>query len=482
MSSLTCENCGSVSFSQHEDGYYVCDDCQVQSQEYIAEEQEFEDAGGGNSTHRRGGMRKVATLLDPENPRKRAKMQLEDSTPATFNETCHAFQLILAMQLRDIANEFGALGADESVRNAVGALWRRYLRTSIRRRGKHFPRVIDTLALSYLGCAVRCAAVSAADIVRAALHGTVAYMHAYRELAHTMFDGSPIPPSLRAPTSALRPKVLPTTLVVRSRAQRIIARLGLAVPPLAPRFAQRIGADLGLTPALAAAQLDLATATHKLALLCKHAEQPARVFPSANAMDPTLGRSGALMSAAIVCLKLSFSLDVVPPNPTAVDVARLSPFVHCAALASEGTVAISGSLRTCRLSTREAHGLASRVRTDAKWQHCGEGGIAHSMADEAPLFQTVHSDHAALHIALNEHTSAPPLPSDTYAVYNQLDGDLAKPTLPIPYTLLLLRGAHYVDVEPRVLHHAVLALERCLPKLEVALQKRPSVLVDDQEA
>ena len=52
MSSLTCENCGSVSFSLHEDGYYVCDDCQVQSQDYIAEEQEFEDAGGANSSGR----------------------------------------------------------------------------------------------------------------------------------------------------------------------------------------------------------------------------------------------------------------------------------------------------------------------------------------------------------------------------------------------------------------------------------------------
>ena len=52
MSSLTCENCGSISFSLHEDGYYVCDDCQVQSQDYIAEEQEFEDAGGANRSGR----------------------------------------------------------------------------------------------------------------------------------------------------------------------------------------------------------------------------------------------------------------------------------------------------------------------------------------------------------------------------------------------------------------------------------------------
>jgi hypothetical protein len=37
-------------------------------------------------------MRKVARLLDPDNPRKREKMQLEDSTAATFKEKSHAFQ------------------------------------------------------------------------------------------------------------------------------------------------------------------------------------------------------------------------------------------------------------------------------------------------------------------------------------------------------------------------------------------------------
>ena len=37
--------------------------------------------------------------------------------------------------------------------------WGRYLRQCIRRRGKHFPAAIDTLALCYLACAVCSSAV-----------------------------------------------------------------------------------------------------------------------------------------------------------------------------------------------------------------------------------------------------------------------------------------------------------------------------------
>eukprot|EP00039_Didymoeca_costata_P010337 m.139074 g.139074 ORF g.139074 m.139074 type:complete len:128 (-) comp14790_c1_seq2:2604-2987(-) len=108
---MPCIVCGSESLSQNESGFFVCDDCGVQSQDFIQEGAEITDA----FSHRR------------REKEKRVKKKVETQEIYKGTELKQAYLILFQKVLQKQALALISLGLDSILKEFIKRIWLRYV-------------------------------------------------------------------------------------------------------------------------------------------------------------------------------------------------------------------------------------------------------------------------------------------------------------------------------------------------------------------
>eukprot|EP00039_Didymoeca_costata_P010338 m.139096 g.139096 ORF g.139096 m.139096 type:complete len:568 (-) comp14790_c1_seq4:1154-2857(-) len=205
---MPCIVCGSESLSQNESGFFVCDDCGVQSQDFIQEGAEITDA----FSHRR------------REKEKRVKKKVETQEIYKGTELKQAYLILFQKVLQKQALALISLGLDSILKEFIKRIWLRYV---LQVQDNQFPQLSESIAICYIAIRLCRQPMLTCDLLRLVLQGKLPFYLAYKDFPQEIRE--------RIPASVLQ-HLKPTynlSMVVIEKSTLQICKL-LSLLPLPP--------------------------------------------------------------------------------------------------------------------------------------------------------------------------------------------------------------------------------------------------------